>query len=178
MNVDIFCARLEKQLARLDTREARLQAFIEAVCDAFHTDSHEVALFSVGTHFDQQVLNFIWPPHLASAASSYVPFSSSTSLAVRTFVENRPFINLLFSSTPHASYYEILPIDRETRDRPPPIQKIISVPLRAREGTENGFQGVIQVSHKGATPEEAGEDFVRDDIDLLARIGLLISQYL
>ena len=103
MNIDIFCARLEKQLARLEGREAWLQAIVEAICTAFQTESHEVALFKVGSHFDQQVLNFLWPPHLAAAASSYVPFSSASSLAVRTFVENRPFINLLFSSTPHAS---------------------------------------------------------------------------
>ena len=52
------------------------------------------------------------------------------------------------------------------------------MPLRASDGAEDGFQGVIQVSHKGSTPEEAGEDFGRDDIDLLARIGLLITRYL
>jgi GAF domain-containing protein len=174
MNPFEHCARLEEKLGMLQTPEKRLKAAVSYLCSAFRVQPDEIAVFTGARHLDQEVLCFLWPPHLAASASGYVPLSSEGSLAVRTFLENKGFINLTFASTRHSSYFEILPADRESRRRPPPIQKIISAPARQ----EGGFQGVIQVSHKGASPEEAGPDFGPDDLDLLVHLAAVIAAHL
>lgn len=168
-----FCQEMEHRLAPLASREERLAAAVAVLTDAFGVRPDEVAVFLHGRVLDQPVLRFLWPPHLAASPSGYVPMSSANSLAVRTFAENSPFINLLFSSTPHASYFEMLPVEKGQR-RPPPIQKIISAPLRAA----GGFQGVVQISHKGENPEVVAADFREEDLTLLAALATIMSQRL
>ena len=169
-----YCGQLEERLRSLAGREERLQAAAVYLAETFGVEANEVAIFGRDCVFEKESLRFLWPPHLARAASGYIPLSSGNSLAVRTFVERRPFLNLTFASTHHASYFEIVPLDKESGRRAPPIQKIISAPVR-RQG---GFEGVVQVSHKGETPETAGPDFAAADLDLLVQLGSVLAEYL
>lgn len=174
MNPFAHCARLEEILQPLTTRESRLEAAAGYLAETFAVQPDEVAVFALDRVFGKEALRFLWPRHLARSASGYVPLNSESSLAVRTFNENQPFINLTFATTPHTSYFEILPLDRQHRRRPPSIQKIISAPAR-RTG---GFQGVVQISHKGETPEAAGTDFTPNHLDLLIHLTAVIAEHL
>lgn len=174
MTNEEFCARLDERLGSLATREERLAAGAQMLAEAFRVEPDEVAIFGRERLFGQEVLRFLWPRHLASSASGYVPLSSDSSLAVRTFLDRRPFVNLTFAATHHASYFEILPVERGQKKRPPPIQKIISAPARK----EAGFQGVIQVSHKGDSPETAGPDFGEADLGFLTQLAAVIAEHL
>lgn len=166
--------KLEQRLSALQSRGERLAAAVALLGEAFAVRPDEVAIFQHCRVLDQPVLRFLWPQHLADSPSGYVPMSSGNSLAVRTFVENNPFVNLLFSSTPHASYFEMLPVDKGSKQRPPPIQKIISAPMRAA----GGFQGVVQISHKGENLAVVAADFREEDLALLGSLAQIISQRL
>jgi len=168
-----YCQELEQRLSALPHREERLAAAVAVLGDVFEVRPDEVAVFLHCRVLDQPVLRFLWPPHLAASPSGYVPMNSANSLAVRTFIEEAPFINLLFSSTPHASYFEMLPVEKG-QQRPPPIQKIISAPLRVA----GGFQGVVQISHKGENPAVVAADFREEDLTLLAALATIMSQRL
>jgi len=174
MNPYAQCGRLEERLRTYATREKRLEAATNFLAEIFGVRPDEVAIFGRDRVFEKEALRFLWPPHLAKAASGYVPLSSGSSLAVRTFVDRRPFINLTFASTQHASYFEILPLDKESGRRGQPIQKIISAPVRK----EGGFEGVVQVSLKGASPESAGPDFAANDLSLLVELGAVLAEHL
>jgi GAF domain-containing protein len=173
MDQEECCRELERRLSALPGREERLAAAVAVLGEAFGVRPDEVAIFLHCRVLDQPVLRFLWPQHLAASPSGYVPMSSANSLAVRTFIENSPFINLLFSSTPHASYFEMLPVEKG-KQRPPPIQKIISAPLR----TPGGFQGVVQISHKGENAAAVAADFREEDLTLLAALANILSQRL
>lgn len=174
MNPYAQCGRLEERLRPLASREQMLQAAATLLAEIFGVQPDEVAIFGRDSVFGKESLRFLWPPHLAKAASGYVPLSSGSSLAVRTFVERRPFLNLTFASTQHASYFEMLRLDKESKRRAPPIQKIISAPARK----QGGFEGVVQISHKGESPEAAGPDFDADDLDLLVQLGSVLAEHL
>jgi len=169
-----YCAQMEARLTAVQGREERLVAAVGVLGDAFAVKPDEVAIFWQCHVLEQEVLRFLWPPHLAASPSGYVLLSSGNSLAVRTFVENTPFINLLFSSTSHASYFEMLPVEKGSKQRPPPIQKIISAPLRA----PGGFSGVVQISHKGESPAVVVAEFREEDLTLLAALASIMSQRL
>jgi len=174
MNPFAQCGRLEERLLPLSSREERLQAAATFLAEAFGVHTDEVAIFERESVFERESLRFLWPPHLAKAASGYIPLSSGNSLAVRTFVERRPFLNLTFASTQHASYFEMLPLDKESKRRAPPIQKSISAPVRK----QGGFEGVVQISHKGENPEASGPDFAAEDLHLLVELGSVLAEHL
>jgi len=174
MTTEQYCQEMERRLSAPQNREERLAAAVALLGEAFSVRSDEVAIFWHCRVLDQPVLRFLWPQHLAVSPSGYVPMSSGNSLAVRTFVENSPFINLLFSSTPHASYFEMLPVEKGSKKRPPPIQKIISAPMRAA----GGFQGVVQISHKGENPAVVVAEFREEDLSLLGALADVMSQRL
>lgn len=174
MTTEQYCKEMELRLSEPKSREERLATAVKLLGEAFGVRSDEVAIFLHCRVLDQPVLRFLWPQHLAASPSGYVPMSSGNSLAVRTFIENSPFINLLFSSTPHASYFEMLPVEKGSKQRPPPIQKIISAPLRA----PGGFQGVVQISHKGENPAVVAAEFREEDLTLLAALAVIMSQRL
>lgn len=174
MDIDAFCQKMEERLCALTDPQTRLTAAVDLLGEAFRVQPDEVAIFTRRQMFDQEVLCFLWPKHLAESASSYVPLTSENSLAVQTFLKDRPFINLTFASTPHASYFEMVPSQKNSGKRPPPIQKTISAPAK----TEGGFQGVIQVCHKGGSLEEAGKHFAPQDLERLKRAATVMARHL
>jgi len=162
---------MERRLDSQSGREERITEAVSVLADAFSVSPEEIAIFLQCRVHEQEVLRFLWPRHLAESPSGYVPLSSSNSLAVRTYLENSPFINLLFSSTPHASYFEMLPVEKGSKKRPPPIQKIMSAPLRAQDG----FHGVVQISHKGENPAVVVAEFREEDLTLLSSLANILS---
>lgn len=168
MDIERWCFELERRLAAgQGSRDEIIAAAVPILCRAFRVQEDEVAIFALTRLFDQEVLRFLWPRHLAASPSGYVPLTSVSSLAVRTYLENMAFINLMFSSTPHTRYFELLPVDPASRQRPPAIQQIISAPLRLEN---SGFQGVIQISHKEMIPPPQ-TGFCEHDLNLLTALA-------
>ena len=55
----------------------------------------------------------------------------------------------------HVTFFESI----KPRDKPAPIQKMVTVPLLVRQQPV----GVVQISRKGNSPAEAGPDFTAQD---------------
>jgi hypothetical protein len=80
-------------------------------------------------------------------------------------------LNNTFVSTPHLFIFEHFLSDKAERV---PIQKIMSVPV-----FDNGLlKGVVQVTRKGVSREDAGPDFSSDNLKDLATIVKVVTRYL
>ncbi|HWI40300.1 MAG TPA: hypothetical protein VNX25_02285 [Verrucomicrobiae bacterium] len=162
MKIDDFCSRLKSDLAAKGSLAERLEYAAGTISRVFRVKEDEVALFAV----QGEELHFLWPRRLQNAGT--IPLSSSSSLAARTAVEGKAFINNAFAATPHLFIFEAVPVaERQERQ----IQKIVSVPIHG----EAGVVGVLQLSRKGSGPEIAGPDFTQPEQAALAKIADTLS---
>ena len=133
---------------------------VELMSKHFVVQPHEVAILVAMP--DERFLRFVMPENLLGMGQ--IPLTSANSLAVRTVRERRPEMINHFSAVPHTSVFEAVPISEDKRGIA--IQKIMSVPILL----DKKVIGVIQVSRKGATPSEAGPDFVPQQLRELKTI--------
>lgn len=170
----IVCGRFNERLEGTTTFDDCLTAGVELLSEIFQLSADEIAVFTIREQLGVEVLKFLYPRHLAAAASGYISLKSDSSLAVRTYLDKQAYMNLLFSSTPHSSYFEMIPADRSSGRRSPPIQQIMSVPL-CKIG---GFKGVLQVSRKGDSPELTNPSFAEGNLTLLTQLAGLWAENL
>ena len=133
----------------------------------FRVQYTEVALLRL----EKGLLRFIFPEHLRTTGA--IPLSSKA-VAAHTALSKKAEIFNNFARVKHASIFEtIKPTTTDFEDPPPPpIQKLMSVPIIDR--TAN-VVGVIQISRKGLDPKYA-QDFSREDLhDLEIVAGLLAT---
>jgi GAF domain-containing protein len=138
---------------------------VDLISKHFAVQPHEVAILVAMP--DQRFLRFVTPENLQGMGQ--IPLTSANSLAVRTAREKRPETINHFSKVPHTSVFEAVPISEDKRGIA--IQKIMSVPIVL----EKKVIGVIQVSRKGATPSDAGPDFVPQQLRDLKTIADTIA---
>jgi len=167
MKIDDFCKKLDDTLATLTSPEVRLEASVKFISLAFSVKLDEVAVFLLDK--EGESLNFAWPPKLKNSGS--IPLSAANPLAAQTARENRGVFNNTFAALPHASVFELFRIDK---DKPLPIQKIVSAPMTL----DGKVRGVIQVSRKGETGADAGKDFTPGDLLLLQSVAATIASRL
>lgn len=130
----------------------------------FGASPHEVAVLITSENFRH--LHFLVPTGLQKIGS--IPLSSTNSLAARTARERKAEIVNRFTTVPHASIFEAVPIERQQGD---PIQKIMSVPVM-----QNGeLAGVLQVSRKAKSYTGAGPDFTPKQLQELSAIGEMVA---
>jgi hypothetical protein len=131
---------------------------VKAVSAEFTVRPEEVAILwrtSDGKH-----LRFAAPRPFAPLGT--IPLSKRDSIAVNTLnkrageaINNVPMVR-------HVAFFETVKL----KDRPAPIQKMLSVPIML--GSEAA--GVAQVSRKGDSPRAAGPDFTEADVARLQAI--------
>jgi hypothetical protein len=138
---------------------------IDLISKHFVVEPHEVAILVAMP--DKRFLRFVTPENLQGMGQ--IPLTSANSLAVRTVREKRSETINHFSAVPHTSVFEAVPISEDKRGIA--IQKIMSVPIVL----EKKVIGVIQVSRKGATPSDAGPDFVPQQLRDLKAIADTIA---
>ena len=135
-----------------------------ALAKNFELKDGEVGLLRLGGGGRQ--LEFIVPEELARIGS--IPLTSTTSVAVRTVRDGRPEVINNFSNVKHTTVFEAMPMSKGSRK---PIQKIISVPVTGETGTI----GVIQISRKGQSADEAGPDFSPKDLAEITQVAQAIA---
>lgn len=115
-------------------------------------------------------LEFVYPIALRSAGR--IPLSSSA-VAARTATYKKPEIFNDFFQVNHNSVFELVPLGGSRNNTDPRrIQKLISFPVL---DSAHKAIGVIQISRKGRTPEEAGPDFTDQDLGNLDMVIQAIS---
>ena len=136
----------------------------------FRVQYTEVALLRL----ESGLLRFLFPEHLRTTGS--IPLSSKA-VAAHTALSKKAEIFNNFARVKHASIFETIKpggpgSDFEEPSAPPPIQKLMSVPIMNQEST---VVGVIQISRKGLDPRFA-QDFSREDLhDLELVAGVLAA---
>jgi hypothetical protein len=136
----------------------------------FRVQHAEVALLRL----EGGLLKFIFPEHLVTTGA--IPISSKA-IAAHTALSKKAEIFNNFARVKHASIFEtIKPVgvttDADAPAPPPPIQKLMSVPILDQH---SAVMGVIQISRKGVDPRFT-QDFSREDLhDLELAAGVLAA---
>jgi hypothetical protein len=171
MNISEFCSKLDAHLAARPHGAERYQIAIKALRQVFHLQSDEIAILSAD--LENAVLRFVWPVKLQKSGT--IPISSLDSLAARTFRENKAAANNRFAASSHASIFEQIKLAPGEKERPKPIQKILSAPLHGSDDTPTG---VLQLSRKGLDSDTAGPDFSREELAALIEISKILGKHL
>lgn len=139
----------------------------EEIAKAFRVRPDEVAiLVLVGA---ARHLQFLIPEKLKPVGT--IPLTSKTALAARTARAKRPELVNNFNIMPHASVFETVPLGRHPGEH---IHRIMSAPISA----EGKVLGVVQISRKGRSPEEAGPEFTPHDLRELVALGNVLARLL
>jgi hypothetical protein len=140
----------------------------------FKVRQGEVALLRV----DKDALNFIYPLELKAAGS--IPLSSSSAVAARTATTRKVELFNNFVIVQHANVFETIRLGTLPSGSPgsTTIQKLMSAPIINQENNarDNDVLGVIQLCHKGITPEAAGPDFTLNDLQNLESAAKVIAK--
>ena len=148
--LEILAAMAAKKHEVDNPRELYLdmaERIVKSASVAFGAKTDEVAILMVTT--DGKHLRFLSPRKFSELGT--IPVTKRDSIAVNILgrkageaINNVPMVK-------HVAFFESVKL----RDRPVPIQKMITVPILYDEKAI----GVAQISRKGETPGAAGPDF-------------------
>lgn len=125
-------------------------------CDNFELDADEVAILL--TDKDNMVMSFAYPGHLVNAGM--IPITSPDAFAARVFKMNKGMIENNFNQMKHLHLFEFI---KGPGEKVRKIWKMMSTVLRCGDMKF----GVIELSRKGESVDEAGEDFTPENMDFL-----------
>jgi hypothetical protein len=131
-----------------------MPALAEKIAKELQVKVDEVAILAVSNRWRH--LHFLVPEALKNVG--FIPLTSNSALAARTARESRGEINNNFAAVRHASVFEGVKATATTGES---IQKIISAPIMC----EGKVVGVMQISRKAGSLEEAGADFSAEDLE-------------
>jgi GAF domain-containing protein len=139
----------------------------EAIARIFEVRLTEVGLLAIEGEF----LKFVFPAELQSAG--VIPLSSSA-VAARSAAQKQAVLFNRFPHVPHHTVFEQIKLSdsKPLAELPDPIQKLMSAPVIAEDGT---VIGVLQVCRKGMTPGIAGPDFTGADLRLLETVARRVA---
>jgi len=146
---------------------AALEKFARTLAKIFDADPDEAAILAVDAK--NKTLTFVIPEKLAAVGS--IPLSSTSALAARTARERRAEVVNNFTASRRATVFEGVPLGRRQGEV---IQKIMSAPIL--EGTQ--IHGVVQISRKGHSPSNSGQDFTQKDLRLLVSLSPTLERFL
>ena len=121
----------------------------------------EVALMRV----EGDILNFLFPTELRAAG--FVPLSSSKAVAARTATTRKVELFNNFVIVQHANVFETIKLSTLGQSNVPganTIQKLMTAPIT---DPHHNVVGVLQICHKGLTPDDSGADFTLNDLQNL-----------
>ncbi|MFN7973729.1 MAG: hypothetical protein U0166_15510 [Acidobacteriota bacterium] len=142
-----------------------VKEIVKCVVESVAVYEDEVAIFLPK---GADTFRFAAPLPLLEDGSS---FPSKGSLTLKVYNGDDPLVNNNVKVGKPLSIYERAKISERS---PKPIQKMLAVPLKDREGKV----GVLQVSRRGVSVREAGPDFgSKEEMDLTS-IGKVAAPYL
>ena len=161
-----MAAQKEKVRDRLELLLDMADRVVKAVSHAFSCKQDEVAILLLST--DGRHLRFVAPRRFAELGS--IPVTKRDSIAVGVLSRRKGEVINNVPMVKHVSFFESIKL----RDKPVPIQKMVSAPLVAR----GQVIGVAQISRKGETARDAGPDFTQADLRRAQEILDAVAPYL
>ena len=107
---------------------------------------------------DKEVLSFAAPQYLVN--SGLIPISSSDAFASIVYKLDKKAIDNNFNQQKHLNLFEFI---KTPENKIKQIWKMLATTIKA----EGERLGVIELSRKGETIIEAGEDFTQNDLDFV-----------
>jgi hypothetical protein len=135
-------------------------AFATAVAEELGVRADEVAVLVITS--TGKTLKFVWPPPLAEGSASF-PIDHKSAIAASVLQTLKGKVDNRISESKHLRFYESVK-GMETSGLP--IQKMVALPLMV--GTNP--VGVVEVSRKGASAEQAGANFTPQDAQKLVAL--------
>jgi hypothetical protein len=139
---------------------------VKTVSREFSCRQDEVAILLLSC--DGHHLRFVAPRPLVDLGS--IPVTKRDSIAVTVLARRSGEVTNNVPGVKHVSFFETVKI----RDKPVPIQKMITVPMFAH----GQVIGIAQVSRKGETARDAGPDFSDSDLHYSQEIFDSIASFL
>ena len=167
--LEILTAMAAQKEKVRDRRELLLDMadrVVKTVSREFSCKSDEVAILMLST--DGRHLRFVAPRAFADLGS--IPVTKRDSIAVGVVSRRSGEVMNNVPMVKHVSFFESIKL----RDRPAPIQKMVTAPLLVR----GQAVGVAQISRKGDTPRDAGPDFTPADLRRAQEVLDSVAAYL
>jgi hypothetical protein len=140
---------------------------VKTVSHEFSCKQDEVAILLLS--MDGRHLRFVAPRRFADLGS--IPVTKRDSIAVGVLSRKSGDVINNVPMVKHVSFFESIKL----RDKPAPIQKMVTAPLVVR----GQAVGVAQISRKGETSREAGPDFTPADLrrahEILDAVGSFLA---
>jgi len=159
-------ARIEQSLSGAATPEIACAA----LADLFSVGRAEVALLRA----ENDVLNFLFPGALKAAG--FIPLSSASAVAARTASSRKVELFNNFVIVQHANVFETIKLSTLGQSDKPgsnTIQKLMTTPV---VDPQQHVLGVIQISRKGITQDDAGPDFTLNDLQKLETAARILAK--
>ena len=166
---EILSAMVAQKEKVRDRRELLLDMadrIVKTVSHEFSLKLDEVAILLLSD--DGRQLRFVAPRRFADLGT--IPVTKRDSIAVGVLARRAGDVINNVPMVKHVSFFESIKL----RDKPSPIQKMISMPLVVRGQPI----GVAQISRKGETAREAGPDFTPADLRRAQEILDGVAHYL
>jgi hypothetical protein len=166
---EILSAMVAQKEKVRDRRELLLDMadrIVKTVSQEFSCKQDEVAILLLSA--DGRHLRFVAPRRFADLGS--IPVTKRDSIAVGVLSRRAGDVINNVPMVKHVSFFESIKL----RDKPSPIQKMISTPLVVR----GQAIGVAQISRKGETAREAGPDFTAADLRHAQEMLDTVAHYL
>jgi hypothetical protein len=161
-----MAAQKDKVKDRLELLLDMGDRIVKTLSHEFSCRQDEVAILLLST--DGRHLRFVAPRRFADLGS--IPVTKRDSIAVGVLSRRAGEVTNNVPMVRHVSFFESIKL----RDKPVPIQKMVTAPLLVR----GQAIGVAQISRKGETPREAGPDFSAADLKRAQELLEAIAPYL
>ncbi len=175
LGMDTLVRELES-LGKLAETTSPQEIFTKAVktiasflAERFAVSQAEIALLLLRPN--QKVLRFAHPLEHFKGQTNLIPVNSP-GIATSVVRSARGVIYNDMSQVAHLDIYEWIPTGRE---KPKEIQKMIAAPLTLGGGE---VIGLVEVSRKGKTPQEAGSNFTPEELTQLTQIGAAVAPWI
>jgi hypothetical protein len=169
-DINELIARLKIESSKEDREEAFegvMREVQQYYTENLFLNEYGVAIFL--TNEEKTILSFACPAYLVN--SGMIPVSSTEAYTASIYRSGRSIIENNFQQQKHLGIFEII---RTPEGKILPIWKMIGAVMEV----DNEKIGVIEISRRAASPEDAGEDFSESDLTFLEKTGKILAPFI
>ncbi|NIM11104.1 MAG: hypothetical protein GTO45_03880 [Candidatus Aminicenantes bacterium] len=169
-DINELVAKLKMVLKKEDKEEAfetTIKEIEKYYKENLRLDNYEVAIFLANE--EKTILSFACPEYLVN--SGMIPVSSTEAFTASIFRSGRNIIENNFQQQKHLGIFEII---RTPEGKILPIWKMIGAAIEV----ENERIGVIEISRRGVSVEDAGEDFTEKNLLFLEKTINILAPFI
>jgi hypothetical protein len=169
-DINELIAKLKVELTKEDKEEvfgAVIKEIESYYKENMRLGNYEVAIFL--TNEEKTILSFACPEYLVN--SGMIPVSSTEAFTASIYRSGRNIIENNFQQQKHLGIFEII---RTPEGKILPIWKMIGSAIEVN----NERIGVIEISRRGASFEDAGDDFDEKDLIFLEKTVNILAPFI